>query len=434
MQHFHTELIHKRTVAIWGAGYLGYTEALHMQAQGFSVILWDYFPGRLDELRNKRYPDANIKAAWSLARELPELDLTRVILTDNASIPLEAPVHLICIPAEDSQTYKRVGDLLHQELLPNADSLLLFLSATSPGFIESLFLHNGTSQKASCGIATAFRQDWYFEELLTDQNSRILGANDVRSLTMARMFFDMLHQSISPLPSIKAAEIMAHAQQLLQAMNDTFVNQLAFAFPDTDTRVMVEKLFERLTPRLRVPCFGNLDIRQVSALCHLASSSGAADKLSLAQHVQRAGLSTLLAYGDLLLTHAVKHAAILGLSPQLAAQRDPRMSPSIILADYLHKNGMHITVHDPYYDEVSLHDLLPYATPWDLKTPLHTDAVLIMRELPSCRALTQQKLEILGITNARMVLDNVGIFRFNTFPDSCLYHVPGDGTLSELER
>lgn len=429
MQQRWDRFAQERTVTIWGIGYLGYTEALRMQNLGFTPVLWDYIPGRLSAVQEKTYLDSSITAAWSLAQNIPVIAPDRAVFTSDVDRATEPAVHLICIPGEDDKLYRNIRDILSQKLFQREDALLLFLSATSPGFMDSI-----VSGQARCGIATAFRQDWYFEEMLTDAKPRVVGANDVRSLHMARTFFDMLQQPCTCLSSIKAAEVMAHAEQLLQNMSSTFVNQLALAFPDTDIRQIAPDLFQRLTPRLQAPTLGQMDVRQFTALRHLTSGQGDTEKLTLPKDTQRASFSLLLSYADILLSHKVSHVAILGLSPLLAAQRDPRMSPALILADYLHQHEVEITVHDPSYDAESLKKLLPYATVWHLDSPTTAEAVLIMRDIPSCRALTQQQLETLGITHARIVFDNMGMFRFNPFPDTCVYHVPGDGKLHTLRN
>lgn len=430
MQQIWRRFAQDHTVTIWGMGYLGYTEALRFQTLGFIPVLWDYLPSRLEELRGKVYPDSGTKAAWNLAQPLAELDVSRVIIAQEPRTALRSSVHLVCMPAEDRSFYQQVRNIMQQELLSREDALVLFLSATSPGFIDSNFTLGPGDVR--CGIATAFRQDWYFEEMLADSRPRVVGANTSASTEMARQFFDMLQLPAVYLSSIKSAEIMAHAQQLMQDMSSTFVNQLALTFPDTDIREIAPLLFQRQTPRLQVPSLGQMDVRQVTALRHLSTGLGAIEQLSLAQETQRASLSLLLTYADHLLACKTDHAVILGLSPLLAAQRDPRMSPPLILADYLNQHGVRITVHDPSYDADSLNKLLPYATVWNLDAPVAADAVLIMRDIPSCRMLTQVQLEELGITKARIVLDNTGIFRFNDFPDSCFYHVPGDGKLHTL--
>lgn len=428
MNSFRKKILEQKTVVIWGAGYLGYTEVLRMQSRGFTTILWELNKDRLHALQKGLYPTPGMAGAWSLGNALPLPDMEKLRFFAPQASPSPTAVHLICTPMDSSQNdLKQMWHDLAHCLGDAEDSLLLFLSATSPGFIDST-----VSKELRCGIATAFRRDWYFEEILTDTQPCAVGANDERSLLMARTFFDILQQPCRCLPSIKAAEVMTHAEQLLQNMNSTFVNQLALAFPDTDVRQLAPELFQRLAPRLRAPTLGQMDVRQFMALCHLTSGQGNTDKLTLSKEAQRASLSLLLSYADMLLSHKIRHAAILGLSPLLAAQRDPRMSPSLILADYLHQHGMDITVHDPSYDQKSLAELLPYAEVWHLDAPTTADAVILMRDIPSCRALTQNQLEELGITSARIVFDNTGMYRFNLFPDTCFYHIPGDGRLHIL--
>lgn len=430
MEVFAKYLLASRSVTVWGAGYLGYTEALRMQAKGFFVTLWDNLPERLEALRQGEYPSQDIKEEWSLGSAIPFLDTQRLCLAQSFDKALDSPVHILCVPSENHLLYQNILQAM-LPVLQRPDALVLFVSPNVPGTIDTL-LANFPTDSIHCAIATAFREDWYVEEMFTEGAKRISGTNNAHSAESADMFFRMTGQTTLHVQTIKCAEVLVHSRQVMQSFTSTFLNQLALAFADVDIRQLGVYLVN-VSPRLQMPTFGHTDIRQTMALSFLSSDSHAASVLTLPQEIQRVGLATLLAYADMLIAHNVKKIALLGLSPLLSASRDARMSPPIILADYFHRHGVEVYVHDPAYSCERVQSLMSYAQYWNMEYALDVDAVCVMRDIASCRNLSQTDVERLGITAARFVLDNVGLFAYYTFPNACLYHVPGDGSLSRLE-
>ena len=42
MEQFKEKLLKNKVVSVWGAGYLGYTEIMRLQSNGFKVNVFDY--------------------------------------------------------------------------------------------------------------------------------------------------------------------------------------------------------------------------------------------------------------------------------------------------------------------------------------------------------------------------------------------------------
>lgn len=431
MRIFRERLAQSREIAVWGLGYLGYTEILRLQSRGFVPLLWDQSPQRVQALLSGDYPEASSKRAWSLSGEMPSPDTARMKVPSDPADLFAAPVHLFCMPTESNLA-------LHEEikkiLFAHADSLsgklLIFLSAGIPGKIDSLYV--APLRDAGCHIACAFREDWVFEEMMDTTRFRVVAGKDAAGLEAARFFFALAGCRTRSLPSIKAAEIMASAENMLQALSSTYLNQLATAFPETDIRKMTELLVDKHRSRLRHPSLGHLDIRQIFALGHLTAEDAADAALTLAGDVQRSSLTTLLSYADALADNGIRSVAILGTAPIQAAGRDTRYSPARILAEYLHKKNTAVFLYDPAYSAAELREIFPYAELFAPDAPLPAEAALVMTEIPQLRRFSQNDLDRLGWSTAKVVIDNPGLFQYAAFSADTIYHVPGDGNLVRL--
>jgi hypothetical protein len=50
------------------------------------------------------------------------------------------------------------------------------------------------------------------------------------------------------------------------------------------------------------------------------------------------------------------------------------------------------------------------------------------------RYLNQAELDRLGVTSAKFVIDNAGLWKDFLFSKDTFYHIPGDGKLGRLEK
>ena len=94
-----TDFIQKKSVAIWGFGYLGYTTALRMQERGFHVYIFDFDTTRFDNFVKGLYPGTDQKNRWSSQYSIPKLNREKITFCFNPTqMFCESPVHFISLP------------------------------------------------------------------------------------------------------------------------------------------------------------------------------------------------------------------------------------------------------------------------------------------------------------------------------------------------
>jgi len=312
------------------------------------------------------------------------------------------------------------------------DDLVVFLSVGAPGDLDRHFLTPARRLGLRCGVATAFRSDWTIEEYLHDGRQRILAADSAKTLERARVLYELLGVPFETLSSIQEAEIYENAKNGLQYLAGTFLNQLAFAYPRTDIRHMARLLLEDVELSESHLGIGSGGLKTSFAAQNLLEGSPAADHLSLLRDVQESDFASVLLYAELAKKRSCRTAVILGLSAR-GDQKSIELSPSVILAEHLHKMGVTVCVDDPFYDTASLKAVLPFVRHLDLlRDGVRGDALFVMADHSRYQYLTQQDADQLGVSRMPLVVDSAGLFRRLRFSPQTLYHAVGDGNLGRI--
>ena len=431
---FYQRLLLKKQVAIWGMGYLGYTFALKLQAAGFKARVIDFNAERYENLKSGNYPTRDQKEIWSQAIELPKLtqSLVEVVKTSSAMFA-DTPVHIIGFPAEGHGIEKLVSTFIeHRESINK--SLILFQAAETPGNIDANVISPLNIAGVKCFIASAFRSDWTINEFFKNEKEQVLAANDDESLNIAGHFFEVIGQKHVSLSSIREAEIYENARNSLHSLIGGYVSQLALGFPHTDIRKMTGLLLRNINTKDIHFRIGSDRYKTAISNEHLVCGAKHPEFLTLIKEAQEASLSLLLSYADVLLRKGMKSILILGLSA-VGDQKDLRFSPSIFLAEYLSNKGADVYVHDPFFEEAEIKEIIPFVKPVNLnQVNLTPDAIVIMTDHSCYKSFTQEDLDSKGISQCKIILVNVGVFKNFTFSPSTLYHLVGDGKLDLLEQ
>lgn len=435
MDRFKEDLLRDKTVSVWGAGYLGYTKLLRLQARGFQALVQDLTgTGFSAKIKRGAYPDAEQVHSWSQSGRVPSIDASRIRVAPAASL-LASRVHFFAAPLADRRGRSLLDGFLKTLAARRRqvkDSLVVFLSVGAPGELERRFLAPARRLGLGCGVATAFRSDWTVEEYLRPGRKRVLAADGPESLRRARCLYSLLGMPHEELSSIKEAEIYENAKNGLQYLAGTFLNQLAFAYPSTDIRRMARLLPEDVELSESHLGIGSGGLKTSFAAKNLLEGSPAADHLSLLRDVQESDFASVLLYGELAKRRGCRSAVILGLSAR-GNQKSVELSPSVILAEHLHKMGVRVAVDDPFYDPPALKAILPFARHADvLRQGVRADALFVMADHSRYQYLSQADIERLGISRVPLVVDSAGLLRGLRFPAGTLYHAVGDGNLGRI--
>jgi UDP-N-acetyl-D-mannosaminuronate dehydrogenase len=438
MTDFKNHLISTRNVSVWGIGYLGYTWLLRLQSKGFQTDVYDFNSQRLEALMSGEYPTRKQKETWSSKGEMPSLELSKIKVTSELKEMFRNNLHIICFPGK---VEKRNGNRLvniaeifksHQDELK--DGLVIFQSGETPGDIQRHLIGPLKASGVGCSFATAFRTDWSIEEFFYGNKRQVISGFDTKALSKIKDVFELFDIKHATLSTIKEAEIFESARKSLQYIVSSFINQLMLAYPDTDIRQMAEFIKDEIQFDDTAPSIGPIGYKSASAIGHLLDGSQYPDRLTMLRDTEVAGLSTIINYSEIIKRQSNHSVSILGISEK-RDQRDIRLSASLIMAERLLDRGVKVKLHDPYFTKEEIKEFLPGAEViCDLKHPLNTECCVMMTPHRAYRYLNQAELDRLGVTSAKFVIDNAGLWKDFMFSEDSFYHIPGDGKLGRLEK
>ncbi len=436
-----TEFIKKihgsRRISVWGIGYLGYTWLLRLQSKGFFADVYDTSPERMKGLMSNAYPTKHQKEMWSSKGEIQALDLSKIASDNSPAHMFENNVHIISFPGKsDLGSGNRLADLSalfleHKERVK--DALVIFQCAEAPGDIERYFINSLKKNGVVCSFATAFRTDWTVEEFLhSDTRKRMVAGYDLESLYKVKYFLNIFGIAGTALTSIKEAELYESARKALQYTVSSFINQLALAYPETDIRRTGNYILQGIHVEDMRLSIGNVNYKAASAIRHLLDGSKHSTFLKQLHDAETANIYSLINYSELIAGKGVQGVTVLGVSVQ-GDLKDIRLSPALVFAELLLKAGIKVEIHDPYFTPEEVKDLLGGVRYYDItEHPLRTDCVVLMTDHQYYRYLTQKDLDRLGISSAKIIIDNTGLWEDFYFSPESLYHIPGDGKYTKL--
>lgn len=436
MSKFSENLFSTKTVSVWGIGYLGYTTILRLQSKGFFVNCFTFDKDVQKDIEEDKYPYEYMKQTWSLNNDVPKIDLAKTFFCNDYKKMFNVNVHIIALPAfrgesNQPEAYKKLVDIFLKHIENLSGAIVIFQAAEKVGTVDSYFIKPLKKAGAKCYFASAFRSDWNVEEFLLGNNSRIIAANDKESLEVVSEFFDILNVNFNTLSGIEEAEVYENAKNCLKYSAEAFFTQLSFAYPNINVNEVSAMIVKNLDLATKRSGLNLLNYKHMLHIDHvLAGQSG--DYLSIIKETQSVNMTTVILYADILKQKKISSITILGLSVE-GARKDIRASASVLLAEYLHNIGIKVFVHDPYFSQNEISEILPFVQVSNLQNKSEfTDSYIVMGSNPVYNYYSQKDINTNGIFNAKIIIDGVGVLKHLSFSPKTLYHEVGDGRLKAL--
>lgn len=435
MEEFKETILENKKVSVWGIGYLGYTTILRLQSKGFFANIYDFQSKRLEDLKDEVYPYKLQKESWSKNGEIPLIDISKVNIDENLNFMFDSPVHIISFPIFSDEKDNLLSKLL-EIFLNNKEalkgSLILFQSVSTPTTIQKYFIDEIKKYNLNIYISSAFRSDWVIEDFFSNKTTRVIAGYDEESLEKTKILFELFNLKYETLSSIEEAEVYENAKNSLQSTISAFFNQLSFAYPSINIKEMSSILLNNIDLKEIDIGIDAINYKVANSIEHILRGVKNSNMPSIIQETESSNISSILYYADLLKRQNIKSVTILGVSTK-GSLRDIRLSSSIILAEYLQKHSIEVYVNDPNFTEDELNSILPFAKYIKIKD-INSEAIIVMNETKEYKFLNQKELDEIGITKAKVVIDNIGLFKNFLFSKNSLYHIVGDGNLERLEK
>lgn len=435
MHNFKDRLLKDKTVSLWGVGYLGYTQLIKLQSKGFRANVFDITDtGFWAKMKKGAYPSEGQIYSWSENCEVPKVDMSKIKYCPAPAM-FDSKIHILSFPPiylDGSNILRQLADTFVKHKSRLNGSLILFQSAITPGFIDKNFINVLKDNKINCSFASAFRSDWTVEEFLYKNKRIVLAANDETSLEKAKILYEIFGIKYKTLAGIKEAEIYENAKNTFQHVTTSFINQLAFAYPDTNVKEMTRYLLKDVELDESHLSIGAGGYKMALSVQNILDGSKNPNFLSLVKEAQDVNLSMVIEYAEKIKKRGCETVTMLGLSIK-GNQKNIEMSPSVVLSGYLNKLGIKVYIDDPFYDKRSLSEVLPFARHIDiLKDGMRGEVLIVMTDHDKYKYINQEDLPALKIDRAAVIIDNVSLFKNFVFPKRVVYHMVGDGKLSSI--
>jgi len=403
---------------------------LTLQQFGFRAIAHDFDHSRLQSIKDNTYPNEEQLNSWTRGGKIPRLDLKYLELTNKPDELFKSKLHIVSFPYSDDTGYNSLVNYFSKNSDKLKDSLIIFQSAGVPGDIELNFSKAFIKYNIKIDIATVFRGDWSIEEFLNKSSQRVVSANNSNALNKLNNFLDLLNIKTIPLQSIKEAEMYENTKNALNYMVTAFFNQLSIAYPDINLNNICKNILNEFNRDDILLGVSGVDYKTEQSIDNLIKP--VSNNISLLKEANSINISFLYYYVSILKNKNINSVTILGLSSYNSI-KDLRFSPSIILAEYLYKEGLEVYLHDDNFSKCELLKILPYANFIDIDNQLiESDVVVMMNIIDRYRFFTQAQVEKMGLYKVRYVLDNTGFLKNYMYSDSTIYHHLCDGNLIEV--
>jgi UDP-N-acetyl-D-mannosaminuronate dehydrogenase len=418
-----------KIVSVWGIGYLGYTTISQLQEYGFKATIFDFTPDRLDKLSKGFYPKKEQFNSWSRNGNLPLLDLDKIVIADEYSLLFDNKVHFISFPNTELFTYIDLANIFLKNKDKLQNSLIIFESAGIPNSIQKDFIN--ILKDDDIDVVTLFRNDWIIEDFSNQNHQKICSGNSKNAIKKIKIFLNIFNQEVIELDSLEEAELYANTKNSFDYTITAFFNQLSLAYPHININNIFKKLLNNMDTNKFNLGVNSVDYKSEQSIENILRGSRG-DFLSILKEANNTNISFLFYYIDLLKTKNINSVTIFGLSAYNNI-KDIRFSPSVLLAEYLNKEGITVFVYDDNFTQDELKQILPFSKFLNIHTDtLQTDAIFIMNLMKEYKFFTQTKMDDIGISKIRYIFDNTGFFKYYKYNDKSIYHELCDGNLLKV--
>ncbi|MEA3314533.1 MAG: UDP binding domain-containing protein [Campylobacterota bacterium] len=431
MDNFKDLILETKKVSIWGIGYLGYTTILRLQDNGFYSTLYDFNIKRLEKLIQGNYPDKEQLNSWSKNGKIPSINLKYIEIIKDNSLLFNNKIHIVSFPNVGNFNYLELANIFIENKDKLEDSLIIFQSAGIPKSIEKEFCKILEDNNIYIEVSTVFRSDWTVESFFNKDINRRISGNNNYAIVKTEAFLNLLGLNILKLSNIEEAEVYENTKNALNYTMVAFFNQLSLSYPHININELSNKLLEDMDFNNFSLGVSSVDYKSEQSIENILRGSSV-DFLSIIKEANNTNISFLFYYINLLKNKNINSVSILGLSSYNSI-KDLRFSPSIILAEYLNKENIKVCVFDNNFTEEELVEILPYCEFKDINSHLINSDVVFIMSLPNeYKFFTQKRIDEIGLSNVKYLLDNTGFFKNFVYSEDTVYHQLCDENLIKV--
>lgn len=417
MRHSEALLKGDRKLGIIGMGYVGYSSMMRYMKKGVRCVVTDFDETRRERLLEGRYPPKNRFLFWKDMEELDHASSERPfeVVPPEEMVASDVRTFLVSVPLEyrstkTSSDLERSVELIaglkgNSEDKPVAIFEGMFKPYTMERIIVPAFDRQGVDAHRDVILAYAPRRDWFYEELASDGDERLMAVLAFDSVEEVRGILELVHENVVASNDVLAVEIAECLQNSISYLGNALINQLLFAYPDADIREsvrLIKGINRRIDPGL------NAGFELLLSSQFLIDAARKPKYITTLTDAISSHFSVQQGVVELLKRHDVQRVAVLGLlSHENKAEYDS--APPLLLPTLLREQGLEVGVHDPFLNKKRIRALTGCSALEFPEGLQEAEAVLLLTPHTGYALISRDTL-LKYLNSCRLVVDNTGLW------------------------
>ena len=237
----------KKSLGVWGLGYIGFSSIAYFARAGVACIGTDIAEQRIKDVNQGKVTIPNFQYWLGFdVKRLAGDGMMKATSNWQELIDKDVAVHLITIPTEkDGEPYHEIlKDVINKiskfkDVETEYPPLVIAESTLTPtaadNIVVPLFKKNGLEVGKDILFGVAPRRDWFTESDKTLKTlPRVVGGTTKKTTELMADVLGIICDTIIKAQDHKHAAIVKSIENAYRQLDITFANQLSLAYPDMD--------------------------------------------------------------------------------------------------------------------------------------------------------------------------------------------------------
>lgn len=338
-----------KRIAVWGAGYMGFTTAAFFANKGVEAVCFDINPNVVKAINEGKPPPHLITLGDWLPFSLNDIK-HKIHATSNYREIKDVDANMIAVNTEkDGAPWSKALEDVTSKIKQGISGGLVIIESTIP----PSWCRFVTKTLKGFDVAVAPRRDWYDDPSKTVATiPRVVGADTPEALEKATNILKVICEQVVLVSSCEAAALSKSVENTQRFLIISLAEELASAYPNVNVNEVLQASATKWNFLASRPQIGIGGVCVPLAPQYLIEGATSPDELStvitaLKKWKQRKHSRTVASM------LRGKKVAVLGLSYK-SDVKVPQVSPALEMVSYLDNAGTDVYVHDPYFSETEI--------------------------------------------------------------------------------
>jgi nucleotide sugar dehydrogenase len=406
-----------RKLAVWGAGYIGFSTMANFAANGVSCTGTDVSERIVSAINSGELPVPNLEYWLGFNTSyLSKSGMMNATTDWKRVLGPEYEVHMIAIPTENEDrpwdgalidVIEKIASIGNRRDEP---PLVIIESTLTPNKTDSvvvpIFEKEGMRVGKDVLLGVAPRRDWFISpEKNLKTLPRVVGGTTPETTELMIDVLGIVCDKLVPATDHRHAEIVKSIENAFRHVEITLANQLSLAYPSLNMTEILRLVGTKWNVGTYHPSFGTGGYCIPLSSKYVLEGARNPDQLTILKDTISTDDKLPLIIADSIFRSGAKSVGILGLSYK-GDLKVHVLSPTLRISKHLAQQGVRVKVNDPYYtgDEIKkLAGVESFIFPEGLA---EFDCILIVAAHRIYKALSESKLKS-HLKNCTLIVDNV---------------------------